>query len=125
MRIRCKIFLGKGRKCIQKSCDRTKDLKEAKMTLEILLRIPDGSDGKKIICPQCRRLGFNPWLVKIPQRREWLPTPLFLPGECHGQRSLAGYSPQDRKESQLNTLLRHLITSRTLERFQKDLSKRK
>ena len=30
---------------------------------------------------------------KIPWRREWLPTPLFLPGEFHGQRSLVGYSP--------------------------------
>ena len=32
-----------------------------------------------------------------PWRREWLPTPVFLPGEFHGQRSLAGYSPWGRK----------------------------
>ena len=31
---------------------------------------------------------------KIPWRREWLPTPVFLPGKSHGQRSLAGYSRQ-------------------------------
>ena len=43
------------------------------------------------ICLQCRRPGFNPWIGKIPWRREWLPTSLFLPGESHGQRSLAGY----------------------------------
>ena len=36
---------------------------------------------------------FDPWVRKIPRRREWLPTPVFLPGESHGQRSLAGYSP--------------------------------
>ena len=35
---------------------------------------------------------------KIPWRRKWQPTPVFLPGESHGQRSLAGYSPQGRKE---------------------------
>jgi len=33
------------------------------------------------------------WVGKIPWRREWLPIPVFLPGEFHGQRSLAGYSP--------------------------------
>ena len=42
---------------------------------------------------QCRRPKFNPWGRKIPWRREWLPTPLFLPGEFHGQGGLAGYSP--------------------------------
>ena len=47
---------------------------------------------------QCRRAGFNTWFGKIPWRREQLPTPIFLPGECHGQRSLAGYSPWGSKE---------------------------
>ena len=51
------------------------------------------------ICLQCRRPGFDPWIGKIPQRREWLPTPLFLPGEFHGQRNLVGFSPQDHKEA--------------------------
>ena len=37
------------------------------------------------------------WVGKIPWRREWQPTPVFLPGESHGQRSLVGYSPGDRK----------------------------
>ena len=40
----------------------------------------------------CRRSGFNPWVGKILWRREWLPTPVFLPGEFHGHRILAGYS---------------------------------
>ena len=50
------------------------------------------------ICLQCRRPGFNPWVGKIPWRRERLPTPVFLPGESHEQRSLAGYSPWGYKE---------------------------
>ena len=47
------------------------------------------------------RLGFDPWVGKIPWRREQLPNPVFWPGEFHGQRSLAGYSPWGCKE--LNT----------------------
>ena len=42
---------------------------------------------------------FQPWVGKIPWRRKWQPTPLFLPGEFHGQRSLAGYNPWGHKES--------------------------
>ena len=42
---------------------------------------------------------FDPWVGKIPWRREWLPTPVFLPGESHAQRSLLGYSPWNHKES--------------------------
>jgi len=45
------------------------------------------------ICPQCGRFRFDPWVGKIPWRREWQPTPVFLPGEFHGQRSLSGCSP--------------------------------
>ena len=47
--------------------------------------------------PACSSPGFCPWIGKIPWRREWLPTPVFLPGEFHGQRSLAGYSPWNAK----------------------------
>ena len=50
------------------------------------------------ICLQCRRPGSIPWVGKIPWRRKWLPTPVFLPGEFHGQRSLVGCSPWDNKE---------------------------
>ena len=39
---------------------------------------------------QCRRRGFNPWVRKIPWQRAWQPTPVFSPGEFHGQKSLAG-----------------------------------
>ena len=41
---------------------------------------------------------FDPWVGKIPWRKEWQPTPVFLPGESHGQRSLAGYSPWGHEE---------------------------
>ena len=41
-----------------------------------------------------RDWGFDPWVGKMPWRRKWKPTPVFLPGESHGQRSLMGYSPR-------------------------------
>ena len=44
------------------------------------------------------RCGFDPWVGKIPWRRKWQPAPVLLSGESHGQRSLAGYSPQSHKE---------------------------
>ena len=56
---------------------------------------------KKPAC-QCRRdkrLGFDPWVGKIPWRRAQQPTPAFFPGESHGQRSLAGCSPWGHTES--------------------------
>ena len=43
--------------------------------------------------------GFDPWVGKIPWRRAWQRTPVFLPGESHGQRSLAGHSSWGQKES--------------------------
>ena len=56
--------------------------------------------NKEYVC-QCRRHGFDPWVGKIPWRRKWQPTPIFLPGKPHGQRSVAGYSPWGRKESDM------------------------
>ena len=52
-----------------------------------------------IIRQQCRRLGLDPWVRKIPCRRKWQPTPVFLPGEFQGQRSLGGYVHEVVKES--------------------------
>ena len=48
--------------------------------------------GKETTC-KFRRHGFSCWVGKIPWRREWQPTPVFLPGKSHEQRSLANYSP--------------------------------
>ena len=50
-------------------------------------------------CRRHRRHKLDPWVGKIPWRRKSRPTPVFLPGEFHGQRSLAVYSPWGRKES--------------------------
>ena len=53
--------------------------------------------------PQHRRWGFDPWVRKIPWRRKWLPTPVFLPGKPQGHRNLEGYSPWGYKSwTQLN-----------------------
>ena len=53
---------------------------------------PPSSVGKESAC-NAGDLGFNSWVGKIPWRRKWQPTPVFLPGKPHGWRSLAGYSP--------------------------------
>ena len=48
------------------------------------------------------------WVGMIPWRRAWQPTPVFLPGESHGQRSLMGYSQQGRKESDTTEVTQHV-----------------
>ena len=61
----------------------------------MLLGFPGGTSDKESAC-QCRRnkrCEFHPRVRKIPWKRTWQPTPVFLPGESHGQRSLVGYSP--------------------------------
>ena len=55
--------------------------------------------GKESAC-RCKRYRFDPWVGKIPWRRKWQPTPVFLPGKSHGQRSLLGYSPMGLQRSQ-------------------------
>ena len=70
---------------------------------------PAGSSGQtnKQTQPACQCRGykkhrFDPWVGKIPWRRAWEPTPVFLPGEPHGQQSLAGYGPQGRIKPDMN-----------------------
>ena len=60
--------------------------------------LPWWLSGKESTC-QCRRPGFDPWVRKIPWRRKWQPTPVFLPGESPRQKSLVGYSPRGHKKS--------------------------
>ena len=65
---------------------------------------PGGASDKEHTC-QCRkhkRCRFDSCVGKIPWRRAWLPIPVFLPGESHGQRSLAVYGPQGCKESDMS-----------------------
>ena len=71
----------------------------------ILLKygLPRWLSGKEPTC-QCRRHRrpeFDPWVGKIPWRKKWQPTPVFVPGESRSQRSLVGYSPWDCKESDM------------------------
>ena len=63
-------------------------------------RLPRWLNGKESAC-QCRRRGCDSWITKIPWRRKWLPTPVFLPGKSHGQRSLVHHSPWGQKESDM------------------------
>ena len=80
------------------SSSHTKKVKRNEINFNCILvnlGFPGGASGKEPTC-QCRRhkrFRFDPWIQKIPWRRKWQPTPLFLPGECQVLRSLAGYSP--------------------------------
>ena len=68
--------------------------------------------------PAMQETRFDPWVRKIPWRREWQPTLVFLPGEFHGQRSLVSYRPLGHKESymteQLTKALIRLVGGGTL-----------
>ena len=65
---------------------------------------PGSVNSKETACQRRRhkRWGFNPWVGKIPWRTAWQPTPVFLPGESHGQRSLAGYSSWESESIRYN-----------------------
>ena len=70
---------------------------------------PGDVSGKEPICQcrRCKRLEFNPWVWKIPWRSTQQPTPVFLPGESQGQRTLEGYSPWGHKESHMTEVIQH------------------
>ena len=87
--------------------------------------LPRWLNGKEYAC-QCRRRrrrGLDSWVGKMPWRRKWHPTPVFLPGESHGQRSLVGYSPWGCKEldrtknSHTQNLCKQLKNTRTTQAF--------
>ena len=71
---------------------------------------PGGSEVKSF-CFQCGRPGFDPWVRKIPWRKKWQPTPVFLPRESHGWRSLVDPSPWGCKESDTTEWLHYLSLS--------------
>jgi len=64
---------------------------------------------------ETKRRGFNPWVGKIPWRRKWQPTPVFLLGKSHGQRTLAGYSPWGHKR------VRHNLATKQQQHYVLDL----
>ena len=68
---------------------------------------PGGSDGKAS-ARDAGDLEFDPWVGKIPWRRKWQPTPVFLPRKSHGQRTLVGCSSWDYKESDVTERL-HVV----------------
>ena len=70
-----------------------------------IYRLPRWLSGKESTC-QSRRPGFDPWVGKMPWRRKWQPTLLFLPGESHRQRSLAGYCPWGHKRVRHNRMMK-------------------
>ena len=78
----------------------------AKWTIHMYtyIGLPRWLSGKESSC-QRRRHRFDPWVGKIPWRRKWQPTPVFLPGKSHGQRNLEGYSPWCCKESDMTEWL--------------------
>ena len=73
------------------------------LVAQLVKNLREESTGK-----ECSRSEFDPWVGKIPWRKEWLPTPVFLPGEFYEQRSLMGYSPWGLKESDTTEQLTHL-----------------
>ena len=73
-------------------------------TLQYSVGFPKWGSGKETAC-QCRRHSLNPWVRKSPWSRKQHPTPEFLPGKFHGQRSLEGYSPWVHKESDMTEWL--------------------
>ena len=95
------------------------DCKPISLQIQEVLKIPNGINkntpeqitvkllkinGKEPAC-QCRKFGYNSWAGKIFWRKKWLPIPVFLPEEFHGQRGLAGYSPRGRKKSDMTESL--------------------
>ena len=71
--------------------------------------LPKWHSGKESAC-QCRRCGFSPWVRKMPWRRKWQPTPVFLPGNFHGQRSPVGLKSMGIAKSQTQLRNRALET---------------
>ena len=78
-----------------------------------VLGLPWWFRGKESAC-QRRRPGFDPWVGTIPWRRKWQPTPVFLPGKSHGQRSLSGYSSWCHKR------VRHDLVTKQQSKFTKN-----
>ena len=64
------------------------------------------AQGKRVCLPR-RKCGFHFWVGKIPMRRNWQPTLVFLPGKSHGQRNLVGYRPWGFKR------LEHVLVTKT------------
>ena len=81
----------------------------------VVSNILGGFPGRPVVKEfafQFRRCGLDPWARKIPWKREWQPTPVFLPGKSHGQRNMSGYSPWGHKRVGHNSATeQHLLSA--------------
>ena len=71
------------------------------LKLKAEINPPKGFSGGSVVKntpANAKRCRFDPWVGKTPWRRKWQPSPVFLPGKSHGQRSLAGYHPWGHNE---------------------------
>ena len=101
-------------------------LKKGQEDVHTYFGISQGPGGTSVKESACQReldvrSGFDPWIRKIPWRRAWQPTPVFLSGESHGQESQASYSPQGCTESDMNEATWHLAYKITLSNWIKFL----
>ena len=100
------LFIWKG--CIQKMNDRKLRFVSLDVGILVLIMLLAGLsqwlNSKEFACNSgdAGRHRFNPWVRKIPWKSAWKLTPVFFPGESHGQRNLEGYSPQRHKESDMS-----------------------
>ena len=80
-------------------------------TTNSTIGFPAGSDGKEFArqCGRHRGRRLDPWVRKIPWRRKWQPTPVFLPWKLQGQRRLMGYSPWGHKEPDVTERLTRFL----------------
>ena len=104
------ISMGRGELCADMENRSTiyQFSRKKKEIVELDVGFPSGS-----ICLQSRRCKFDHWIRKMPWRRAQQPTPVFLPGKSHGQRSLAGYSLWGHKELDMTEATGHAHTHRT------------
>ena len=85
--------------------------KSRDITLLTKVRLVKAMVFPVVVAQRLKRLpGFDTWVGKIPWRRKWQPTPVFLPGESHGGRHLVGYSPWGCKELDMTEQLYYLLT---------------
>ena len=84
----------------------TLSVEKVKTSSKIVL--PFWLSGKESFC-QFKRCRFNPWVGKIPWRKKWQPTLVFLPRRFHGQRNLAGYSPWGQKRDRHDSVTKQQL----------------